>query len=285
MKKRFLALALTGIMALSLASCGESETSSGGTQSSGGTALSGNVKTGGSTSVEKVMTALIYKFQENNRSVTVNYEMNGSGDGIKGVSSGKYEIGHSSRSLKEEETAEGLEGTAYAIDGIALVVNKGNTASELTQAQIKDIYTGKIKNWKEVGGKDAPITVIIRESGSGTRSAFGEIVGIEDTELVAGATECKDTGAVQTTVSQNANAIGYMSFSDMDLSVVTPVKYEGVSISTDSLKDGSYKLQRSFLLVTKKGAQLSNAAQAFVDFILSDEGQQLVTDNKLISVK
>ena len=287
MKKRILALALTGLMALSFAACGDSDTTSSGTGSAGGanTTLSGTVKTGGSTSVEKVMTALIYKFQENNRDVTVNYEMNGSGDGIQGVISGKYEIGHSSRNLKDEETAEGLKGTAYAIDGIALVVNKDNTAAELTQAQVKDIYTGKITNWKDVGGKDAPITVVIREPGSGTRSAFGEIIGIEDTELVAGATECKDTGAVQTTVSQNANAIGYMSFSDMDDSVVTPVKYEGVSISTDTLKDGSYKLQRSFLLVTKEGAQLSAAAQGFIDFILSDEGQQLVTDNKLISVK
>ncbi len=165
MMKKFLALALSGVMALSLAACGDS-TSNSSTQGTGSVAaeLNGNVKTGGSTSVEKVMTALIYKFQESNQNVTIDYEMNGSGDGIKGVASGKYEIGHASRSLKDEETAQGLEGTSYAIDGIALVVNKNNAAAELTQAQVKDIYTGKIKNWKEVGGKDAPITVVVRES-------------------------------------------------------------------------------------------------------------------------
>lgn len=301
MKKRLITCLLAGAMIFSLAACNESGASSNptGASSAGASSsaaednskepatgdLSGIVKTGGSTSVEKVMNALIYKFQEDNANVTVNYEMNGSGDGIQGVIDGKYEIGHSSRDLKEDETAEGLNGTAYAIDGIAVVVNKENGVTDLTQEQIQDIYTGKITNWSEVGGKDAPITVVTRESGSGTRSAFGEIVGVEDEELLATATECKDTGAVQTTVSQNANAIGYMSFSDLDEEMVTAVNYEGVSISTNTLKDGSYKLQRSFLLVTKDGAELSGAAQAFIDFILSDEGQQLVTDNNLIPVK
>lgn len=286
--KRILAVLLAGIMAMSMAACTDGGTSSGaGTEDESqttGTTLNGTVKTGGSTSVEKVMTALIYKFQENNPDAVINYEMNGSGDGIEGVSSGKYEIGHSSRDLKDEEKAEGLTGTAYAIDGIALVVNKENAVKNLTQQQVKDIYTGKITNWKDVGGADAPITVVVRESGSGTRSAFGEIVGIEDSELVSGATECKDTGAVQTTVSGNANTIGYMSFSDMDTSKVNPLQYEGVDISTETLKDSSYKLQRSFLLVTKEGAELSATAQAFIDFIMSSEGQQLVTDNNLIPV-
>ncbi len=303
MKKRLITCLLAGAMIFSLAACNESGTSSAdptgalpqGLRSSAAADdqsespstgdLSGIVKTGGSTSVEKVMNALIYKFQEDNANVTINYEMNGSGDGIQGVIDGKYEIGHASRDLKDEEAAEGLKGTAYAIDGIAVVVNKDNGVTDLTQQQIKDIYTGKITNWSEVGGKDAPITVVTRESGSGTRSAFGEIVGVEDEELLATATECKDTGAVQTTVSQNANAIGYMSFSDLDEDMVNAVNYEGVAISTDTLKDGSYKLQRSFLLVTKEDAELSDAAQAFIDFILSDEGQQLVTDNKLIPVK
>lgn len=303
MKKRLITCLLAGAMIFSLAACNQSGTSSAApstapSQGSVSSAaaddqsespstgdLSGIVKTGGSTSVEKVMNALIYKFQEDNANVTINYEMNGSGDGIQGVIDGKYEIGHASRDLKDEEAAEGLKGTAYAIDGIAVVVNKDNGVTDLTQQQIKDIYTGKITNWSEVGGKDAPITVVTRESGSGTRSAFGEIVGVEDEELLATATECKDTGAVQTTVSQNANAIGYMSFSDLDEDMVNAVNYEGVAISTDTLKDGSYKLQRSFLLVTKEDAELSDAAQAFIDFILSDEGQQLVTDNKLIPVK
>lgn len=290
--KRLLACLAAGAMMLSFAACSqggdsESQSSSDAGTSSSSTAgdASGIVKTGGSTSVEKVMNALIYKYQEENQNVTINYEMNGSGDGIQGVIDGKYEIGHSSRDLKDEEKSEGLEGTAYAIDGIAVVVNSENGVTDLTQDQIKKIYAGEITNWSEVGGADAPITVVVREAGSGTRSAFGEIVGIEDEELVSTATECKDTGAVQTTVSQNANAIGYMSFSDLDESMVKAVNYEGVAISTDTLKDGSYKLQRSFLLVTKSGAELSEAAQNFIDFILSDEGQQIVTDTSLIPVQ
>ena len=290
--KRLLACLAAGAMMLSFAACsqgGDSESQSssvaGTSRSSTAGDASGIVKTGGSTSVEKVMNALIYKYQEENQNVTINYEMNGSGDGIQGVIDGKYEIGHSSRDLKDEEKSEGLEGTAYAIDGIAVVVNSENGVTDLTQDQIKKIYAGEITNWSEVGGADASITVVVREAGSGTRSAFGEIVGIEDEELVSTATECKDTGAVQTTVSQNANAIGYMSFSDLDESMVKAVNYEGVAISTDTLKDGSYKLQRSFLLVTKSGAELSEAAQNFIDFILSDEGQQIVTDTNLIPVQ
>lgn len=295
--KKLLAVLLAGLMLCGAVACdngsgNSSASTSSSSQESGSTSeessktqeeLSGIVKTGGSTSVEKVMNALIYQFQSDNQGVTVNYEMNGSGDGIQGVIDGKYEIGHSSRDLKDEETAEGLVGTPYAIDGIAVVVNPSNTASNLTQEQIQKIYSGEITNWSEVGGADAPITVVTREDGSGTRSAFMEIVGLE--EIVSTAAECKDTGAVQTTVSQNANAIGYMSFSDLDESMVKAVEYEGVAISTDTLKDNSYKLQRSFLLVTKEGTDLSGAAQAFVDFILSDAGQKLVTDNKLIPVK
>ena len=290
--KRLLACLAAGAMMLSFAACSqggdsESQSSSDAGTSSSSTAgdASGIVKTGGSTSVEKVMNALIYKYQEENQNVTINYEMNGSGDGIQDVIDGKYEIGHSSRDLKDEEKSEGLEGTAYAIDGIAVVVNSENGVTDLTQDQIKKIYAGEITNWSEVGGADASITVVVREAGSGTRSAFGEIVGIEDEELVSTATECKDTGAVQTTVSQNANAIGYMSFSDLDESMVKAVNYEGVAISTDTLNDGSYILQRSFLLVTKSGAELSEAAQNFIDFILSDEGQQIVTDTNLIPVQ
>ena len=260
--------------------------------SESGTELSGVVKTGGSTSVEKVMNALIYQFQADNPGVTINYEMNGSGDGITNTQSGMYEIGHSSRDLKEDET--GLVATPYAIDGIAVVVNKENTVSDLSKEQLFGIYTGTITNWSEVGGADAPITVVTREASSGTRGAFSEIIGLDvegddgsidpATQIVSSATECKDTGSVQTTVSQNPNAIGYMSFSDMDTEMVTPVKYEGVEINTDTLKDDSYALKRNFLLITKEGATLSDAAQAFMDFVLSDAGQEVVASASLLPI-
>lgn len=261
-------------------------------QTSGNTPekISGTVKTGGSTSVEKVMNSLIYQFQDDNREVTVNYEMNGSGDGIKNTISGLYEIGHSSRELKTDGTEDGLEAKPYAIDGIALVVNKNNGITNLTKAQIYDIYTGKIKNWKEVGGKDALVTVVTREPGSGTRSAFAEIVGLEKkddakTKIIASATTSDNTGAVQTTVSQNPNAIGYMSFSDVNADKVKPLQYEGVDISQETLKDGTYTLKRDFYLVTKKGSALTPAATAFIEFVLSDEGQKIVSNNKLIPIQ
>lgn len=217
----------------------EATTNDAATSGDSSEALSGIVSTGGSTSVEKVMTALIYQFQENNPDVTINYEMNGSGDGIKNTISGMYEIGHSSRDLKTDGTEDGLVATAYAIDGIAVVVHQDNEVESLNADQLRDIYTGTITNWKDVGGKDAPITVVTREASSGTRSAFAEIIGLEEddsTAIVASATTCDSTGAVQTTVSQNDNAIGYMSFSDVDTTKVKTVQFDGVEISTDTIE-------------------------------------------------
>lgn len=252
--------------------------------------LSGVVKTGGSTSVEKVMTSLIYKFQEENREVTVNYEMNGSGDGIKNTMNGMYELGHVSRELKTDGTEDGLTATPYAIDGIAVVLHKDNPVRNLTQEQIKNIYTGNIKNWKEVGGEDQLITVVTREASSGTRSAFAEIVGLEkkedpSTDIIKSATTTDSTGAVQTTVSQNKNAIGYMSFSDVDETKVSPCPFEGVAISEETLKDGTYQLKREFCLVNKTEGELSKEAQAFKEFILSEQGQTLVKEEKLLSIQ
>lgn len=282
--KKFLAMCLTAMMfSVLLVGC------SGGSSGEKGK-ISGTVKTGGSTSVEKVMNALIYKFQETNRDVTINYEMNGSGDGIKNTKSGMYELGHSSRELKKDGSEDGVEAVAYAIDGIAIVVHKDNGVQNLTKAQVKDIYTGKIKNWKEVGGTDSAITVVTREAGSGTRGAFAEIVGLESKEdkataIVSSATVTDSTGAVQTTVSQNKNAIGYMSFSDVDTNKVKTMKYEGTEITTENLKSGKYTLKREFYILNKKDGQLSEAAKTFKDFILSEEGQKIVADNKLLPIK
>lgn len=252
--------------------------------------LSGVIKTGGSTSVEKVINALIYQFQEDNREVTINYEANGSGDGIKNTISGMYEIGYSSRELKNDGSEDGLEVTSYAIDGIAVVLNKDNKIENLTKEEIKDIYTGKITNWKEVGGKDALITVITRENGSGTRSAFGEIIGLEkkddeSTKIVSSATVAGNTGAVQTTVNQNPNSIGYMSFSEVDTEKIKPVKYEGIEISSDTLRDDSYKLKREFYILTKKDEELTPVAKAFKEFIMSDAGQKIVEANDVLPIK
>ena len=285
--KKIISLVLTTvIIMMCLAGCGAS-TNENNSNKDNNSNLSGVVKTGGSTSVEKVMNALIYQFQDDNREVTIDYEPNGSGDGIKNTISGLYEIGHSSRELKTDGTEDGLEATAYAIDGIAVVVNKENGVENLTNEQLNDIYTGKIANWKDVGGNDIAITVITRESGSGTRDAFAEIIELEKggSNIVASASVADNTGAIQTQVSGNPNAIGYMSFSDVDADKVNTVKYEGVAIETNTLKNGTYKLKREFFILTKTGATLSPVAQAFKDFITSDEGQKIVTDNKLLSIK
>ena len=257
-------------------------------------ALSGSVKTGGSTSVEEVMQALRFQFKADNKNVTIEYEANGSGDGIKGVLSDKYELGHSSRDLKEDGTEDGLVAVPYAIDGIVVIVHKSNTVTNLTKAQIKDIYTGKIKNWKDVGGKDELITVVSRESTSGTRTAFAEIIGLEKkdadgnpdpaTALLADKIEQNSTGNVQTTVEGNAAAIGYISFSSLK-DVVKAVEYEGVAISTQTLKDDTYALKRNFYLLHKENATLSNEAAAFLEFVLSDAGQDIVKENKLLPIK
>jgi phosphate transport system substrate-binding protein len=287
--KKTVSIVLSLLMAMTVM-VGCSSESSNASSPSNSAGLSGTVKTGGSTSVEKVMNALIYRFQSDNRDVTVNYEMNGSGDGIKNTISGLYEMGHSSRELKTDGTEDGLTATAYAIDGIVIIVNRDNPVASLTRDQVKGIYTGKITNWKDLGGNDALITLVSREAGSGTRSAFAEIIGFEknddsSTGLATNATITDSTGGVQTAVARNPNAVGYMSFSDVDTSKVNTVAYEGVSVSTETLKDGTYKLKREFYLLTRKDAVLSEAAQAFMDFVVSDEGQAIVAGQKLLPVR
>ena len=256
--------------------------------------LSGTVKTGGSTSVEKVMEKLIEQFEDDNGSVKIEYEGNGSGDGIVNTKSGLYEVGHSSRELKKDGSEDGLDEIPYAIDGIAVVVHKDNPVQNLTKQQIFEIYTGVVKNWKDVGGNDAPITVITREAGSGTRSAMADIIGLEkkvdgvvteSTKIWKDANEAGNTGAVQTQVSGNKNAIGYMSFSDVNPAEVKMVQYEGVEISTDNLYNDSYKLKRNFYLLKKTGSTLSPEAQAFINFVLSEEGQTIVKNTKLLPIQ
>lgn len=247
--------------------------------------LSGTVKTGGSTSVERLMTALIYKFQNENKEITVNYEMNGSSDGIKNTLSGMYEIGHASRELKTDGSEDGVKAIAYAIDGIAIILHHDNPIDNLSEEQVRKIYSGEIRRWSEIGGKDELISLVTREASSGTKSAFCEIVGLEadeSTKISKDATVCDSTGAVQTIVSQNKNAIGYMSFSDVNEEKVKMVKYDGVAVVDETLIDGTYKLKRDFLMVVREGETLSNGAQAFIDFVQSDMGRQVILENSLL---
>ena len=236
--------------------------------------LSGTVSTDGSTSMEKVIGALSEAFMEANSKVTVTYNPTGSGTGIQAVQEGRCDIGLSSRALKDEEKASGLQETVLAYDGIAIIVNPANTVEDLTLEQIADIYTGKITNWSELGGSDSEIVLIGREAGSGTRSGFEEIVGVKDACLYR--QELSSTGDVIATVAQNPNAIGYASLASVK-DTVKAVKVGGVAPSEATVKDGTYAIQRPFVLVTKEGVALSEAAQAFFDYVTSPDAAAVIT--------
>ena len=240
------------------------------------TGCSGNkeaVATDGSTSMNKVIGALGEAF-EADTGITVTYNATGSGAGIQAVLEGRCDIGLSSRNLKDEEKAKGLEGTVLAYDGIAIIVNPNNPVSDLDVETIAKIYTGEIKNWKEVGGNDAEIVLIGREAGSGTRDGFESITDTED--------KCKyrqeltSTGDVITTVASNPGAIGYASLASVK-DTVKALTVGGVVASEETIKDGSYVVQRPFVLVTKKDAALSESAQKFFDYITSEAANEIIS--------
>ena len=236
--------------------------------------LSGTVNTDGSTSMNEMMLIMMEVFEELNPDVTVNYSGTGSGAGIEAVLNETVDIGLASRALKDEEKTNGAVEHIVALDGVAVVVNPANTVTDLTVDQIAQIYKGEVTNWSELGGADQEIAVLGREDGSGTRSAFEEIVGVEG--------ECKytneysSTGDVIGQVASNPGAIGYASLSAVD-ETVAAVKVDGVAPSEETVKDGSYTLQRPFVMVTKDGVELSAAAQGFLDFVMSDEAAQYIT--------
>ena len=284
--KRFMAMAIACVMAAGLVACGGSEstattstTSSTAGSTTASTAeettadLSGAVATGGSTSVEKVIGALSEAFMEANPGVDVTYDPTGSSAGVTGAADGTLDIGLSSRALKEEEISKGLKETTFALDGIAIVVNTENTAEDLSLEQIAGLATGEITNWSEVGGPDAPVVLIGREAGSGTRDGFESIVGVED--KCAYEQELTSTGAVLAGVAANPNAFGYVSLASVD-DAVKMVTVDGVAASEETVKDGSYKIQRPFVFATKEGEELSAQAQAFYDFALSEEAAELI---------
>ena len=240
------------------------------------------VTVSGSTSVGSPMEKLAEAFEGKNSGVKVEVQQLGSSAGIKNAIEGVSEIGMSSRDLKDEEKSSGLKETIIATDGIAVITNKANKVTDLTLDQVKDIYTGKITNWKEVGGEDAPIVVVSREDGSGTRDGFQEKVRFESEELIKDAQISDGSGNIKSTVEGNVNAIGYISFGYVD-EAVNAVKVDGVEINHETVANNEYVIARPFILVNKDC--ISDNAQALIDFILSDEGQSILEEKGFIRVK
>lgn len=279
--KKILAFALSAVMALALlAGCGNQTDNNSSNNDNGGDAsdtpaasVSGTVSTDGSTSMEKVIGALSESYMAANKDVTVNYNPTGSGAGITAVQEGTCDIGLSSRALKDEEKAAGLKETVLAYDGIAIIVHPDNPVSDLSIEQIAKLYTGEITNWKDVGGSDAEVVLIGREAASGTRDGFESITGTKDKCQYR--QELTSTGDVITAVSQNPDAIGYASLAAIKDSVKA-LSVDGITPSETTVKDGSYQVQRPFVLVTVEGKALSAAAQSFFDYATSADAADII---------
>ena len=280
-RRSFLTVCGAVAAAAALTACGGSASSAaasstsaaaGSTASSTAAALSGNVATGGSTSMKNVIAALTEGFAEVEPGVTVSYDPTGSGAGITGATDKTLDIGLSSRALKNDEKAD-VEGTTIALDGIAIIVNNASKVEDLTVDQLKQMFTGEITNWSEVGGDDGEIVLIGREAGSGTRDGFESIVDVKDSCKYA--QELTATGAVISAVEANPLAIGYASLSAVG-DTVKMVTVGGVECSEETVKDGSYEVQRPFVFVTNKSVTLSEQAQAFFDFATSADAADLI---------
>lgn len=280
-RRSFLTVCGAVAAAAALTACGGSASSAaasstsaaaGSTASSTAAALSGNVATGGSTSMKNVIAALTEGFAEVEPDVTVSYDPTGSGAGITGATDKTLDIGLSSRALKDDEKAD-VEGTTIALDGIAIIVNNASKVEDLTVDQLKQMFTGEITNWSEVGGDDGEIVLIGREAGSGTRDGFESIVDVKDSCKYA--QELTATGAVISAVEANPLAIGYASLSAVG-DTVKMVTVGGVECSEETVKDGSYEVQRPFVFVTNKSVTLSEQAQAFFDFATSADAADLI---------
>ena len=278
-RRSFLTVCGAAAAAAALTACGgsassaaASSTAAGSTASSTAAALSGNVATGGSTSMKNVIAALTEGFAEVEPGVTVSYDPTGSGAGITGATDKTLDIGLSSRALKDDEKAD-VDGTTIALDGIAIIVNNASKVEDLTVDQLKQMFTGEITNWSEVGGDDGEIVLIGREAGSGTRDGFESIVDVKDSCKYA--QELTATGAVISAVEANPLAIGYASLSAVG-DTVKMVTVGGVECSEETVKDGSYEVQRPFVFVTNKSVALSEQAQAFFDFATSADAADLI---------
>ena len=278
-RRSFLTVCGAAAAAAALTACGSSASSAaassnaaGSAASSTAAALSGNVAAGGSTSMKNVIAALTEGFAEVEPGVTVSYDPTGSGAGITGAADKTLDIGLSSRALKDDEKAD-VEGTTIALDGIAIIVNNASKVEDLTVDQLKQMFTGEITNWSEVGGDDGEIVLIGREAGSGTRDGFESIVDVKDSCKYA--QELTATGAVISAVEANPLAIGYASLSAVG-DTVKMVTVGGVECSEETVKDGSYEVQRPFVFVTNKSVTLSEQAQAFFDFATSADAADLI---------
>ena len=265
--------ALTGCGSKTDAPAADSTDSTTGTETPA--ALSGSVSTNGSTSMEKVIGILSEQFMADNSGVSVTYDPTGSGAGIEAASNGSADIGLSSRALKDEEIAGGLTGTTVALDGIAVIVNAGSKVEDLSVEQIAQIFTGEITDWSEVGGEAGTISCIGREAGSGTRDGFESITNTKDACKLD--QELTSTGGVIEAVAGNPNAIGYASLSAVEgKETIKALTVGGVACTEETVLDGSYAIQRPFVLVTRTGEALSPAAQAFFDFATSSAANDLI---------
>ena len=277
MKKIISLMVVAVLLVAALTGCGTTNTD---TPKDNGQ-VSGTVSTDGSTSMEKVIGFLSEAYMNKNSAVKVTYNPTGSGSGIKAVQAGSCDIGLASRDLKPEEATD-LNGTVVAIDGIAMIVNKENPVKDLTIEQIAALYKGEITNWSEVGGADAPVVLIGREATSGTRDGFESITDTEDACKYN--QELTSTGDVVQTVSSNPNAIGYASLASVK-DTVKLISVEGVTPSTETIQDGSYKIQRNFVMVTKKNAELSPAAKSFFEFATSSAADEWIIEAGAVPVK
>ena len=274
-KKKLISILAGTLLVGSLVGC------SSGSASSGSGSDATKITVSGSTSIGPTMEVLAENYQKANEGVSIEVQQVGSSAGITNTIDGTSQIGMSSRDLKDEEKSEGLEEYQIAIDGIAVITNTANEVKDLTIEQVKDIYTGKITNWKEVGGKDADIVVVSREDGSGTRDGFQEIVGFESEELTGDAQISDGSGNIKTTVQGNENAIGYISFGYLDDSI-NSVKIGGVEPTEENVYKDKYPISRPFLLVTK--GEATDDAKAFIDYILSDDGQKTIKEEGFMSI-
>lgn len=272
MNRRRVVIALSSILAMGFLLTG-----------CGGGSRANIIKISGSSSVGPLVEAEAEVFKKDMPDITVEVNQLGSSAGIKDAINGTVEIGISSRDLKEKELESGIKEKPIAYDGMSVIINNENPVQNLTMEQIRDIYTGKITNWKELGGNDAPIVVVSREDGSGTRDAFQEIVGFKAEELTVNSQISDGSGNIKSLVQGNENAIGYISFSYVDDSV-SAVKVDGVEATPENVLNKSYKVSRPFLAVYKE-ENLTESGKSFIDFILSEEGQDIVAKEHLIKVK